>query len=101
MASKNNNKTKISISKFECHLAQSKSYFYFEDNWLKNSFNTREKYFYHRLFQIYIPGEDNPNKLVFCDPIGSAKKPICLISILMLLQSNMFNMTEILLYSVA
>ena len=59
-----------------------------------------EKGFYHKMFQRYITGEDNYNKLIFHVPIGSSKKK-SLISVLMSLQSNTYKMTRIFVYSVA
>ena len=93
---KKKKKRKISIFKFKVRLVGSKQWFSLEYNWIKTNFNTIENYFYHRLFQRYITGEDNLNENIFHVPIGSAKNLIWIISILMHLQSNIFNMTRIL-----
>ena len=53
------------------------------------------------LFKRYIPGEGNPNEIISHVYIGSIKNRKLLISILMHLQSNMFNMIRILVVLVA
>ena len=52
------------------------------------------------LFQRYVPGFFF-NDIIFHFPIGSTQKPILLVSITISLQSNIFNMKKIPVYSVA
>ena len=92
---------KILISEFEVPSARSKKWFALEDNWLKTNFNTRETGFYPRMFQRYVSGEEKIMKCYFMLPLEVKSNHILLISILMHLQSNMFNMTWIIFRSVA